>query len=121
MAAPIPVRTLGGGQIAALVDEADLERLARFRWRLRSGYVVRRQRHGTVRRYYYLHREVVGATHGDRLRVGHVNGDRLDNRRANLAVGTGSLPATRVPDPDIEARQVEMGGNAPLTRATVEP
>ncbi len=85
----------GGRVVEALVDDADHQRLARFQWRqLPSGYVVRRQRHvGGARRYYYLHREIVGATHGDLLKVDHLNGQKLDNRRSNLRVRSG-LSAT---------------------------
>jgi hypothetical protein len=84
------------GDAVALVDDADYDRLARFGWRLvPSGYVVRRERHRGGRRVFYLHREVVGATHGDLLRVEHINGDKLDNRRANLRV----RPAVTAPAP----------------------
>jgi hypothetical protein len=94
--ASIPVRASGGGRVVALVDDADHARLARFHWRqLSSGYVARRQRHRGGRRVLYLHREVVGATHGDLLRVEHVNGDKLDNHRANLRV----RPAVTAPEP----------------------
>ena len=88
MTRTIPVRATGGQRVEAMVDEADHARLSRFRWRqLPSGYVVRRQRQGSgLRRHFYLHREVVGATRGDRLVVEHVNGHKLDNRRANLRV-----------------------------------
>ena len=33
-----------------------------------------------------MHREVTGATYGDGLVIEHVNGDKLDNRKANLRV-----------------------------------
>ena len=94
--APIPVSGPGGGPLLAFVDQADYDRLARFRWRLLpSGYVVRRQRHHGGRRVFYLHREVVGATHGDRTQVEHENGNKLDNRRANLRVRPVSSPPSR--------------------------
>jgi hypothetical protein len=35
---------------------------------------------------FYLHRELMGLTHGNTLTVDHLNLDKLDNRRANLRV-----------------------------------
>lgn len=104
MASMIPVRTRDGYPAAALVDDADLHRLSRFRWTLvPSGYVARKQRHRGGRRVFYLHREVVGATHGDMSRVEHINRDRLDNRRENLLVkSTVSCPPPVRPPAPVE-------------------
>lgn len=74
----------------ALIDVEDAE-LARLRWyRLASGYAVRVARVDGHRRMIYLHRAVMRLSQGDRGLVDHRNGDRLDNRRANLRVITPS-------------------------------
>ena len=82
---------IGLGAREVLVDAADLDSISRHRWRLHraritSGgdyvYVARRERGRTI----LLHREITAAPPGSH--VDHVNGVRLDNRRANLRVGT---------------------------------
>lgn len=65
----------------ALVDAEDLPELARWRWHLLNGYVVRKVRTGPDRTVLiYLHRWLMQATPAEV--VDHVNGDRLDNRRS---------------------------------------
>lgn len=65
------------------VDGRDAD-VRRRRWCLYAGYAGRWSPEGNV----YLHREIMGLSRGDGLEVDHVNGDRLDNRRANLRVCT---------------------------------
>jgi hypothetical protein len=103
--ASIPVTVAKGDPVVALVDDADHDRLARFHWtQLPAGYVVRYVRHRGGRRVHYLHREVMGLTHGDLLHVEHVNGDKLDNRRASLRVrAVVTSPPVSVPIPPDEA------------------
>lgn len=73
---------------AALVDDADFEALSRYPWFLgKGGYAVRNSR-GLIRRHIYMHREVLNTPTG--LDTDHVNGNRLDNQRANLRVATRS-------------------------------
>lgn len=68
----------------ALVDACDWGRLAARRWHLsRSGYAM-------SGRSPLMHREVLGLQPGDGKYVDHINGDRLDNRRANLRVVTNA-------------------------------
>lgn len=83
----IPVRPRVGEGVAgyALVDQADAY-LAAYRWRFdREGYAW-----GSVegKGRVYMHRLILGLTRADgRKRQGdHINGQRLDNRRANLRV-----------------------------------
>jgi hypothetical protein len=84
--------------VAVVVDDEDLPRLSAHRWAVQpSGHVARHVRALGHRRIVYLRREVVGATHGDRLRVEHANGDKLDHRRANLVVRPTSGATTTLP------------------------
>lgn len=83
----IPVGPRVGEGVAgyALVDPCDAD-LARYRWRLdREGY-ARGRTGGTSRSY--MHRLILGLTADDgRGKQGdHINGQRLDNRRANLRI-----------------------------------
>lgn len=74
----------------ALIDDADAALLADACWwedrRTNTSY-VRGQRRGEAAKLR-LHRVIVGAAAGDI--VDHINGDGLDNRRANLRICTPS-------------------------------
>lgn len=79
---------LTGGKFA-IVDECDFEWLNRTAWHVsNSGYVIRRLmvvgRNSTA----FMHREVCSAPAG--VEVDHVNGNKLDNRSANLRLATRS-------------------------------
>jgi hypothetical protein len=76
--------------LVAIVDSADLPRVSPHRW-----YVVRGRKRGTP----YVGTRLTGETHATMLHrlimdapeglvVDHINGDTLDNRRANLRVTT---------------------------------
>lgn len=91
--AKVPLRDKAGQIVAyALVDDEDLDSvLAQGRWSLVGrGYV----RHGTKvngkQVHIYLHRFIMGLSPGDRRKVDHRDGNKLDNRRGNLRVGTQS-------------------------------
>jgi len=79
----IPLRDKDGAIVAeAIIDGVDAH-LADLRWyRLASGYVVRTEWNGGMRRMVYLHRAILKAPAS--AVVDHVSGDRLDNRRSNL-------------------------------------
>lgn len=65
-----------------LVDADDFEYLSQFTWGLHSqGYAIRSVPKGNGRKIF-LHREVMRAKKDQR--VDHINGDVLDNRKANL-------------------------------------
>lgn len=72
----------------AIVDEADYSRLARYTWgatETAPGYWYAYS--SEARRetgHFYMHRFLTDAPKG--MVVDHINGDRLDNRRANLRV-----------------------------------
>lgn len=72
--------------LEAIVDAADYERLASFKWYAQpahSGFYAKRNvQSGGVRKNVFMHRVVLGVEQT----VDHINGSRLDNRRANLRV-----------------------------------
>lgn len=80
------VRTIplsNGGE--AIVDAADYDWLSRWKWkRHRNGYVCRSSPGG--KRLILMHRQIMDAPRG--IEVDHHNGNRLDNRRANLRTAT---------------------------------
>jgi hypothetical protein len=79
----IPIRTINDlTEDFTLVSPQDYDRLVAIApvWRVsNSGYVVTSRRVDGRYRMTYMHREVAGST------ATHINGDRLDNRRENLA------------------------------------
>lgn len=99
----IPLHAVGGMVRAhAVIDSADAEWAAQWRWSLGvDGYVVRTQhvtnggRRGV--KNFRLHRELVGLTNGDGFEVDHINRDRLDNRRSNLRVTTRRQNSQNMP------------------------
>lgn len=84
----VPLRAKDGSVRAyALIDDID-EPLMANRWSLGGkGYAVRTVRFDGRRTYTLaLHRAIFGLKRGDPRQVDHVNGDRLDCRRANLRI-----------------------------------
>lgn len=79
------VALTNGGE--ALVDAADAEWLSQWTWtRNPAGYAVRYEWNGGIeRRSVRMHRALMPGV----VEIDHANGDKLDNRRANLR------PATR--------------------------
>jgi hypothetical protein len=72
------------------VDAEDFERLSKYRWSAHGkGYAVRGVHIGNRKyRHIAMHREIVGAEPGEY--VDHINGDKSDNRKANLRIATNS-------------------------------
>ena len=88
-AVAIPLPLSGGGVI--WVDRADWEWAVRFRWSRQGtarGYAGRNEERNGRQRLVYLHRQIMDAPTG--VHVDHINGDPLDNRRANLRLVTQS-------------------------------
>lgn len=73
-----------GHGLFATIDNADQQQCAAHRWRFHQGYVVSTQRTGNHVKTILLHRFLTQPARG--LFVVHVNGNRLDNTRANLKV-----------------------------------
>jgi len=67
----------------AIVDEDDYEYLSKFRWRYAAGYAVRFCKESS-NRSMSMHREIMGCP--ENLFVDHINGNGLDNRKANLRI-----------------------------------
>lgn len=69
------------------VDLEDYPLISGYKWNLNpvSGYVQTVKREGKVDKHYYMHRVIVGAE-GFSVKVDHLNGDKLDNRRNNLRI-----------------------------------
>lgn len=69
------------------VDDELHESLAKIHWRLvGKGYAASDIGGRKDVRRTYLHRMILGLSVGDHLIADHINGDKLDNRRANLRV-----------------------------------
>ncbi len=68
----------------ALVDDADLALVSQFKWYYSNeGYALR----GIgAHRKEYMHRLILGAKKGQV--TDHINGNRCDNRRSNIRLGT---------------------------------
>ena len=85
----------------AMVDEEDYERLNQSRWHfdsgIRRGYAARIETSTGERVRIHLHRLVINAP-ADKL-VDHINGDKLDNRKANLRLCSHSENMKNYPRP----------------------
>ena len=86
------------------VDDEDFERVSQFKWyahvcgRGTKVYAVRNIRENGKQVNYRMHRFVLGlpARSLDGLVVDHLNGDGLDNRKANLEIITQTENMNRV-------------------------
>lgn len=80
----IPLRRRDGTLVAyTLLDPEDYARFNDRRWSLQAtGYAQGWDRH--IKKVRTLHREIMALPIGDYRHVDHINGDKLDNRRANL-------------------------------------
>ena len=79
---PLTIRAFRGEEI--VVDEDDFESLLGKKWhvyRLHKRLYAMGDRHG---KRIYIHREIMSPDRG--MEVDHINGNGLDNRRANLRI-----------------------------------
>jgi hypothetical protein len=78
----------------AIVDVEDFEKVNRYKWHIRGGkssrtfYAVRIVGTGKNRKYINMHRVIINAPDG--MFVDHINGNGLDNRKANLRLATNA-------------------------------
>jgi hypothetical protein len=80
----VEIPLLGG--YVTVVDASDYPRVSEFNWYIRrAGKWLYAQRGGDREG---MHRLIMGCSPGDGLKVGHRNGDGLDNRRGNLVYST---------------------------------
>lgn len=84
---------------AALVDDDVYEWLSSYRWNDVTGYAARKENKRTV----YMHREILGLATGDPRITHHINENKLDNRRENLAVFASKSEANCQPHPQRDA------------------
>ena len=79
--------------LVALVDDEDYELVDAFKWYVhRTGYVIRNVPHPEMtgkRIHLPIHRFIMGLPFGDSREVDHIDGNPLNNQRANLRVCTG--------------------------------
>lgn len=79
---------LSNGMIA-IVDDEDFEWASQYKWWCCNGYAVR---HSTGKKSIAMHREIAKTPKG--MVTDHANGNKLDNRRANLRAATRGQNAT---------------------------
>lgn len=68
--------------LSALVDDLDFERLSQWKWYASGGKYAARRDYQDGGRLIYMHRLVAKPEVGQH--VDHINGNGLDNQRANL-------------------------------------
>lgn len=80
---------LSNGKIS-ICDDSDYAVLSQHKWHEHSGgYAMRHGRNAAgEKRSYYMHRDILGLK--GKEECDHINGDKLDNRRANLREATRS-------------------------------
>lgn len=81
-----------GSKRQSMYDLADHAFVVAHQWHIANGYVTRNLPGGRGRaRPTRLHREVLGLRPGDEEIIDHINGNRLDNRKANLRIASTKL------------------------------
>ena len=75
---------LGNKKKFAIVDDQDFMKIARHKWHLSiCGAAQRRPWEGEKRKSVFLHQQILDII-GDKRRVIHMDGNRLNCRRKNL-------------------------------------
>jgi hypothetical protein len=72
-----------------IVDDEDYDYLIQWRWCYSiRGYAMRRSSKKGTRTHFIMHRVILDTPTG--MLTDHINGNKLDNRRCNLRICTGS-------------------------------
>ena len=77
-----------------LIDDDDYEKVSQLNWRLcktskRKSYLRINKRIGKKRKMIYLHRFILNLEYSNKnIKVDHINGNTLDNRKENLRICT---------------------------------
>jgi hypothetical protein len=74
--------------MVAIVDDEDYAELSKYKWHYSGKYARRYASVNGKRIYVWMHRVIAGTPDG--MDTDHINGNKLDNRRANLRVCTRS-------------------------------
>jgi len=72
----------------AIVDDDMFEYLNQWQWYYNAGYAVRAVGKHRHQKHIYMHREIMHTPDG--METDHINGNGLDNQRANLRACTTS-------------------------------
>lgn len=87
-----------------LVDDKDYEMLSHYRWHTRKGYALRNA--GLNRKKSMVY-DILGIESQKGMYVDHINGNTLDNRRANLRLVTPKENArNKAPHKDTSSKYV---------------
>lgn len=92
------------------VDKEDYDVLSKFNWSYTSpdGYAVRKGRRNTDEpRTVHMHRVIMKAKPEQQL--DHINGDKLDNRKANLRFATTQENSFNRKKPDVDCTSQYKG------------
>lgn len=84
---------------AVLLDDDDFEAISQFSWRIGNwGYACRSRHvpHSLRSTTIVMHRLIMGLKHGDARVVDHIDGDRLNNQKANLRIATATENARNI-------------------------
>lgn len=73
----------------AIVDDDDFERVSQRSWHFRQGQAMRTTTksaaNGCRTIKVAMHREVLGLEEKDRVKVVHIDGNKLNNQKSNLS------------------------------------
>lgn len=73
-----------GGPCIAKIDPEDYEEISQCKWYIKKPKKSRYSRYAINGKGEFLHREIMNPPKG--IAIDHINGDGLDNRRANLRI-----------------------------------